>query len=885
MVSQLAISIASLLLMQDAAAQEAGATVPEDDSDPIIVTGTAPRGSVLGDVEPILTLDARDVRATGATSVSELLEVLAPELGSTRGRGGGRPIILVDGRRISGWREMRDLPTEAIERVEVLPEEVALSYGYRADQRVVNFVLRENFYSTTIETEVRFPTSGGRMGGEFEVGRLMLSPGKRTSVDVQYERDGLLTEDERDIALDPVETVDGPIDPRPFRSLVGATETLQITGVAKRPLGEASATATAGFEETNVKSLLGPLVATLDVPADSPFADGEAVRVVRDAQAGALTRNRRSRGGSFEFAVNSAPGDWRWSTTGSLELSETRTRTDEGADVGVLQAGLDALSPGFDPFGVLLFDTLLPRSEARSRTLRAEVDAQLSGIVMETAAGESATTLTARATHLGIHSEERIETLLSETTLERQRLAATASLDVPLLDASAVGDLSLNLNAEVEELSDFGLLTLYGAGVNFKPTRRLDLIVSVTVEEGAPSLSQLGDPRITDPAARVLDLVTGETVLAAVTTGGNPALLADRRTVWKLGAGYDISMKDEDWSLDLRADFTSSRISDPIQGFPELTPAIEAAFPERVTRDGDGRLVALDITPINVAEERRDTLRWGLNFRKRLEPNPPSEATMARFRERMRGMRGRGSGGGERPAAAGGEGPPAPRQGQQSQQGGQMQQASGGGEQAAGGEQQARRGRGGGGGPMGRFGSSRGPHGGRLYGSITHEVNFTDERLIDEDGPLLDYLDGASLGRFGGRSRHKVESRFGLFNNGFGARVSVDWYGPTRVDTGVGELRYDDYGTVDLRLYANLGERMDLLSRHPWLRGSSVRIGIDNLLDERPRVTDETGAVPLAYQPALLRPEGRTFAIEFRKLFIPRQFMREEMRRRRDGGA
>ena len=42
-------------------------------------------------------------------------------------------MLLVNGRRISGFRELRDIPTEANERVEILPEEVALKYGYSAE--------------------------------------------------------------------------------------------------------------------------------------------------------------------------------------------------------------------------------------------------------------------------------------------------------------------------------------------------------------------------------------------------------------------------------------------------------------------------------------------------------------------------------------------------------------------------------------------------------------------------------------------------------------------------------------------------------------------------------------------------------------------------------
>ncbi len=130
----------------------APAAQPVDDTgddEEIVVTGQRARGSVVGDIPPENTLDARDVRATGATSINDLLDALAPQIGSVRGRGSGAPVLLLNGQRISGFRELRDIPTEAISRVEILPEEVALKYGYSADQKVVNIVLRQRFRSTT----------------------------------------------------------------------------------------------------------------------------------------------------------------------------------------------------------------------------------------------------------------------------------------------------------------------------------------------------------------------------------------------------------------------------------------------------------------------------------------------------------------------------------------------------------------------------------------------------------------------------------------------------------------------------------------------------------------------------------------------------------------
>ena len=86
----------------------------EDEGEEIIVVGARPRGSVIGDIPPENTLNSRDVRATGATDITELLEALAPQIGSARGRGGERPILLLNGQRISSFRELRDIPTEGL---------------------------------------------------------------------------------------------------------------------------------------------------------------------------------------------------------------------------------------------------------------------------------------------------------------------------------------------------------------------------------------------------------------------------------------------------------------------------------------------------------------------------------------------------------------------------------------------------------------------------------------------------------------------------------------------------------------------------------------------------------------------------------------------------
>jgi len=86
------------------------------------------------------------------------------------------------------------------------------------------------------------------------------------------------------------------------------------------------------------------------------------------------------------------------------------------------------------------------------------------------------------------------------------------------------------------------------------------------------------------------------------------------------------------------------------------------------------------------------------------------------------------------------------------------------------------------------------------------------------------------------------------------------------------DLKFSSLATFNLRLFANLGERLDLVAKHPWLIGSSVNFSISNLLDSKPKVRNALGDVPFSYQEDLLDPTGRTVTISFRKLFLPQRF-------------
>jgi outer membrane cobalamin receptor len=159
-----------------AAAIAAPGKAQETELEEVVISGQRQPGAVVGDIPPDVQLSAQEIRALGVSNVSELLQALAPVLGTSQGRGGERPVVLLNGARISGFNEIRDLPSEAILRTDILPEEVALKYGYRATQRVVNIVLRPRFRSITAEAGAQSSSAGGRDGADLSTSNKCRQP-------------------------------------------------------------------------------------------------------------------------------------------------------------------------------------------------------------------------------------------------------------------------------------------------------------------------------------------------------------------------------------------------------------------------------------------------------------------------------------------------------------------------------------------------------------------------------------------------------------------------------------------------------------------------------------------------------------------------------------
>jgi len=775
-------AIAASVAQLHAQPAPAAAAMAQQSDDDVVVTGKAPRGSVVGDIAPVNVLHSRDVKATGATSFDELLEAIAPQLGVARESRGGNPLVLLNGRRVSSYRELRDIPIEAVSRVDILPEEVALKYGFPPDQKVVNVVLQNHFVSTTAQAAINTAAHDGFTGGSGDVTRMELNKDNRTTLNVHAGSDDILTGSQRSLVEQQYDTQGtgqtGVLLPSEIRLRGTATVTRDLPHDV-----EATGNAEADFNKGHALSGL-----TEQLPAE----------LNRDSTAESLHL-----GGTLAGDVEK----WHWNLAANGDVAHNDTETDNQGQF---------FAPG----------------SARSTRLSGNFDASVNGALFAMPAGKADATLRvgASAEHLNIEQQD-VPTPPSGST-NRTKGVAAASVDIPISHRgkalSALGNLTVNGNAEVDQLTDFGTLARIGAGANWSPAQRLNFIGSWSSEELAPTVPQLGDPFLQTPGTRIFDFTNGVVPRAAVITGGNPDLKTEKRNTLSVNGSWQ---PFDAIDFRLRANYAHVVVDHPISDIT-VSPELEAAFPNRFLRGTSGDLLSVDLRPVNFNHARHDTLQVGFDFTKALRSKRVSQAQVQKILDRAKSS---GIAVPDKPASS-------------SAAPGSLAEAV--------------------------------SNNGRLTFSLTDTITLVDQATVTADMPKLDYLHGAAIGQTGGQPRHQVQAQAGWSNYGVGARIGANWRSATQVETVAGdELRFSPVATFDLRLFANVGQAISIVARHPWLAGSSFRFEIGNIFNARPEVRGAGGIVPIGYAPEMLDPLGRTFMISFRKQFLPSSFYRDQLQK------
>ncbi len=930
-------------------------------------------GAVVGDIEPEIMMGPAEIQSYGVATMTELLDELAPQTRSDRGRGGETPVVLLNGRRISSFNEIRDIPTEAILRVDILPEEVALKYGFTADQRVVNVVLRRRFRAQTADLRGGGPTEGGEVNGAVEGDDFRVRGDNRFNLDLKYNGSSGLLENARNLtpltsgqpfaiggnvfsatngasispALDALAgkavtvagipaaaasrtlalsdflgTANAPNsgDDSAYRSLSAATQSLSANAVLAKTLPAGfSGTVNATLGATSSQSLQGLPSLSLLVPAANPFSPfGAATTVDRYVTTlGPLRQDIDGWTGHLGGTLNKDLGRWRLNFTAAYDHADSETLSDVGVAATSLQALLTSGSTSFNPFAPIPAAMLsaLPRNSARSISDSANIQLVASGPALKLPAGDLFVTLKTGDSEAGFATSSTRLGVTQSIGLSRNTFNAQANFDLPITSKRKnflpiFGELSLNGNLAVNQLSNYGTLVTVGYGAHWTPLTGVTFLISDTQDHAAPTVQQLGNPVVLTPGTRLLDYATGQTVDVTAITGGTTGLVSDSRNVFKAGLTWKpVSTQD----LTITANYIAARIDNPIQTFPAATAQIEAAFASRFIRDASGELVEVDERPVNFAWSQRKEIRWGINYSRPIgKPPPPrqlppgaAEALAAR-RAQRNGANSNPNGGRRAQANASpiagdaNGGPPPPAEGPPPPggpdggpppnggpggpgggpdaggpppggDGGGRGFGGGGGGRGGGGRGGFGGGGGGPGGPGGLFGGGGTPQG-RLQMAIYHTIFFQDQLLVRPGGPLLDLLKGAASGANGGQPQQQVEAQLGYTYANLGARMSANWLSGTTVNSGaastLGNLTFSDIATFNIRFFANAGAMRSLVQKHPFLRGTRITLNITNLLDQRIKVTDANGQTPISYQPAYLDPTGRAVTLQVRKLFF-----------------
>lgn len=635
---------------------------PVDDSDEIVVTADR-RGEAKVPAESEFAED--EIAAQGADSIQDLLTRLAPFIDGS----GEEPVILINGKPAGFDRSILSYPPEALERLTVLKPEAAAQYGEPAGKRVVNLVLKKNFSMLNADAGVDFATGGGQYGGTSSARRTAISGDTRWNAQARVGADSAFRKTARDIppqdgVFDRVGFVSGidggeidpalsiaagrpvtvaaipagalagvpglddfaatagalhPVDPNRFETLQSSRRTAGLGIGVTRPLGNFSVALSLNANRNSSEGERGLPMASLLLPAGhprSPFAND--VMLTRPfAGERALRTHNDSTSLGASMTLNGNIGGWQTSVAASYSRNWAENFLESGIDIVRVQRLINDFDPSFNPYGIwdggLLIAT---RNRTRNENLSARLNVRKT--VVDLPAGPLVWNLTANTGRNSTQSRQRDASgnWIADDSRMRSQSSSQMSVSVPISRAGAasfgwLGDLNVDLSASAQTMTNSRLQRGFAGSVNWSPWPLVQLRGAIDFAENAPSFDQLDAPIVTT-VNRVFDYLRQEIAEPIWTTGGNPDLERGRRQNLTLSATV---RPLGDQVLTINLGYRQSVAKGGVTGFPELTPAIEAAFPERVTRDPGGRLVAVDARAINLARETDSVLSTGIALR------------------------------------------------------------------------------------------------------------------------------------------------------------------------------------------------------------------------------------------------------------------------------
>ena len=177
----------ALILSAVTAASAAAPALAQENLGEIVVTGSRIRSANLEATTPVTQVTAADVVTQGVTRIEDLVNQLPQAFaaqnvtvanGATgtatlnlRGLGSPRTLVLVDGRRMpyggvtNSAADINQIPTQMVERVDILTGGASAVYGSDAVAGVVNFIMKKDFEGVEVTSQYNFYWHENDFGG------------------------------------------------------------------------------------------------------------------------------------------------------------------------------------------------------------------------------------------------------------------------------------------------------------------------------------------------------------------------------------------------------------------------------------------------------------------------------------------------------------------------------------------------------------------------------------------------------------------------------------------------------------------------------------------------------------------------------------------------
>lgn len=546
-----------------------------EEAQPTIVV-TARRGEALVAAER--ELSDEEIGVYGADTIQQLVERIAPEIDGSE----DLPELIINGKRVDPAM-IKAFPPDALARLAVLDPEAAAKYGFDPGKRVINLVLKQNYAKWNAVGTLSDATRGGRLGEALNLGRFLIKNDLQWTLQGNISHQNALLKADRDIPLYPDEeqAVMAGLDPQRFDTLLPSTTSVSLNTGLTHPIGEWSGTVMLNANATDSEGLRGfspGEYATADRPAPSP-----------------LEANSSSRTVTAFASLSGTIGEWR--TTSSVNFAKTWS-----------ESRFDRPTSSVDP------GRLTDRRTGSSTTLTAQLNARRD--VVSLPAGEAGLTLdlqgeNGESTSTVISNDGDVGKFRSVRRSGRLR----AAVDLPVAKRALevlqpLGDLSVELGTTAETVANEKLRWQWNVGGNWAPFEGLRIRADYEFEQRLPAVEQLAAP-LQETVDRVFDFARQEVVEIVRITGGNPALQNGSVRNYSINAQLS---PFRNRLLTLSVDYRRSTQRGGISSLPPLTPAIEAAFPDRFERNADGRLIAIDARPINIESETSAELSTGVTL-------------------------------------------------------------------------------------------------------------------------------------------------------------------------------------------------------------------------------------------------------------------------------